>query len=120
MEIDEKKLDTALQENLAEIKNLFGYDSDNDLVTDTGIAYLVDKNLQAYTQTGGIIATKNSGLDSKVKSSEAQIKKLETQIAEKEKELKQKYSAMESTLNSLESQSNSITNFNNQNSKNKN
>ena len=120
LEIDEKKLDTALQENLAEIKNLFGYDSDNDLVTDTGIAYLVDKNLQAYTQTGGIIATKNSGLDSKVKSSEAQIKKLETQIAEKEKELKQKYSAMESTLNSLESQSNSITNFNNQNSKNKN
>lgn len=116
LEIDEKKLDEALANNINEIKNIFGYDSDEDKVIDTGIAFNVDKNLSAYTQIGGIIASKTSSLDTKMKNSETKIKKLETQIADKESELKQKYSQMESTLNSLESQVNSINNtFNNKN-----
>ncbi len=118
MEIDEKKLDAALKSNLADIKNIFGYDSDGDLIIDSGIAYQLDKRLQSFVQSGGILATKTSGLDGKITDSESKIKKLETQLASKEQELKQKYGQMESTLNSLESQSNSITNtFSNQNNR---
>ena len=118
-EIDEDKLDEALENNIGDIKNLFGYDSDGDLIIDTGIAYLMEKNLQAYVQTGGILATKTRTLDTKISNSEKTIDRLETQLATKEQEYKTKFGNMESTLSNLESQSDSITNFNNQQSKNR-
>ncbi len=119
LEIDEKKLDAALENHLDDIKSIFGYDSDGDLIVDSGVAYQLDKQLAAYTQTGGILAMKTSSLDSKIKSSEQKITKLESQMDEKEAQLKSKYSQMESSLNSLESQQNSISNFSKQNSNNK-
>jgi len=118
-EIDEKKLDEALKNNISDIKNLFGYDSDGDLIIDTGIAFLMEKHLQAYVQTGGILATKTRNLDTKISNSEKTISRLETQLEVKEQEYRTKFGNMESTLSNLESQSDSITNFNNQQNKNK-
>ena len=115
LEIDEKKLDSALENHLDEIKSIFGYDSDGDLIVDSGVAYKLDKQISAYTQTGGIFAMKTSSLNNKIKSSEKKISKLEEQMDEKEASLKNKYSQMESSLNSLESQQNSISNFSKQN-----
>ncbi len=119
LEIDEKKLDEVLKGNMVQIKDLFGFDSNGDLITDSGVAYLLEQHLQAYVQTGGILAMKNTSLDSKISTSQKQIEKLETQVAKKEQELKTKYGTMESTLNSLQSQSDTITNFSNQNNSNK-
>ena len=119
LEIDEKKLDEALANHLDDIKMLFGYDSDGDLIVDTGIAYKLDKQISAYTQTGGILAMKTSSLDSKIKSSETKITKLESQMAKKEAELRNKYSQMEGSLNSLEAQQNTISNFTKQQQNNK-
>lgn len=118
-EIDEDKLDDALKNNINDVKNLFGYDSDGDLIVDTGIAYLMEKNLQAYVQTGGILASKTRTLDTKISNSEKTIDKLELQLETKEQEYKTKFGSMESTLSNLESQSDSITNFNNSQNKNK-
>ncbi|MCR4940309.1 MAG: flagellar filament capping protein FliD [Treponemataceae bacterium] len=114
MEIDEEKLDSVLADNIDEIKTLFGYDSDDDKVIDSGIAFMLDRNLQAYVQTGGIISTRISTLDTRISSTETSISRLETQIDQKESEYRRKYGLMESTLSNLESQSNSITNFSNQ------
>jgi len=111
LEIDEKKLDEALNNHLDDIKSLFGYDSDGDLIVDSGIAYKLDKQIGAYTQTGGILALKTSALDSKIKDSEKRIASLESQMESKEAELRNKYGQMEGSLNSLESQQNTITNF---------
>jgi tRNA nucleotidyltransferase/poly(A) polymerase len=119
LEIDEKKLDAALKESMGEIKNLFGIDTDGDLVIDSGIAYLIDKQLQAYVTSGGILSMKNASLDTKITSSQKQIDRLEVQIAKKEQELKIKYGNMESALNSLQSQSDSLTNFTNSYNNNK-
>lgn len=114
MEIDEKKLDEALKNNMSEIKNLFGYDTNDDKIIDAGIAYKMDQTLLAYVQTGGILALKNSAIEKNISNTETKIERLEVQVANKEAELKRKYGNMESTLNNLESQSNSITNFANQ------
>ena len=111
MEIDEKKLDAALQNNMQDIKNLFGYDSDGDLVIDSGIAFAIDKNLQSFTQVGGIIASKTSTLNTRISSSQKNIETLESKLKRKEQDLKTKYGQMEASLNSLEKQSDSITNF---------
>ena len=119
LEVDEKKLDEQLERNLDQIKDLFGYDTDGDLIIDDGIGYTLDKQLTSWVQSGGIISTKTSALDSKIKSSNKKISDLETKLDTKEAQLKEKYSTMEGTLNSLESQQNTINNFVNQNSNNK-
>ncbi len=115
LEIDEKKLDASIENNLDEIKNIFGYDKDGDLIIDSGIAYSMDKQLSSWVQSGGILATKNSGIDQRIKSSEKTIQKLEEQLDGKEAKLKQKYGQMEGTLNSLNAQSNTLNSFTNQN-----
>ena len=102
-----------------DIKNIFGFDTGGDLIIDSGIAFKLDKQISAYTQTGGILAMKTANLDSKIKSSETRITRLEEQMEDKEAELRYKYGQMEGTLNSLESQQNSLNNFVKQNSNNK-
>ncbi|WP_191013660.1 flagellar filament capping protein FliD [Treponema zioleckii] len=111
LEIDEKKLDSVLDSDMEQIKNLFGFDSDGDLVIDSGIGFALDKQLTSWVQSGGIIATKNAGIDSKISLSETKIKNLESQMGSKESQLRQKYSQMEGTLNNLNAQSNSLSNF---------
>lgn len=114
LEIDEKILDEKLASNIDDIKRLFGFDSDGDLIVDTGIAYLMESNIRAYTETGGIISSKISSLDSKISSSESKIATLEEKLDDKEAQYKRQYGQMESTLSSLESQQTTIENFTNQ------
>ncbi len=111
LEIDEKKLDSSLESNLEDIKNIFGYDKDGDLIMDSGIGVALDKQIGSWVSTGGIIANKNRGIAQKITASEANIRRLETQIDRKEAELKAKYGQMEGTLNSLQGQANTISNF---------
>ena len=118
LEIDEKKLDENIENHLDELKNLFGYDSDGDMIIDSGIAFAIDRQLTAYVQSGGIISSKINSLNGQIKTSETKIAKLETQLNQKESELRQKYGQMESSLNSLENQQNSISNFSNSLNKN--
>lgn len=113
LEIDEKKLDSELEKHLDDVRNMFGYDSDGDLIIDSGIGYKLDKQLTAYVQSGGVFAMKTSSLDARIKSSEQKIARLETQMDNKEAELRTKYGQMEGALNSLESQQNTIKNFSN-------
>ena len=119
LEINEDTLDNALSNNLSDIKNIFGYDTDNDKLIDTGVGYLIYQNLHSYTMTAGIISMKTSALDSKISSSKTKITNLQASVDDKEQALKEKYGTMESTLNSLNSQSTTIENFTNQNSNNK-
>ena len=115
LEVDEKKLDESLKSNLNQIKNLFGYDSDGDLVIDDGIGYKIDRQLTSWVQSGGIISSKTNSLETQIKNSNSKITRLQTQLDRKEAELKRKYANMEGTLNSLESQQSTMQNFSNQN-----
>ncbi len=118
LEINEKKLDDVLANNLTDVKKIFGYDSDGDLIIDSGIGYKSNNILKAYVSTGGIIATRTASLDSKIKTSKKKIAELQTQLDDKESDLKSKYGQMESSLNSLQSQQDAINNFSKQNSSN--
>ncbi len=115
LEIDEKKLDEALSSRMADVKSLFGYDSNGDLVVDTGVAQALDANLTPYVQTGGIFPMRTQGLAGRITDTEKKIAALDLQLERKKQELKQKYGQMEGTLNSLQNQSGAISNFNKQN-----
>lgn len=116
LEIDEKKLDDALKNHIKDVKSLFGYDSDGDLIIDGGLGQAMDTALAPYVQTGGIFGTRTSGLATRITSTEKKIAQLDEKLKDKEAELKATYGQMEGTLNSLQNQSNSISNFNKQNS----
>ena len=116
LEIDEELLDSALETSIQSVKSLFGYDSDGDLIIDSGVAIAIDNNATPYVQTGGIFATRTSGLDTRISETERRITQLDQQLDRKEADLRQQYAQMEGALNRLESQSESISNFNRRNS----
>jgi len=116
LEINEETLDQALKENQAAIRDLFGMDTDGDLIIDSGVGKKLDEQLVAYTQTGGFYSTKISRIDYDIESKNDDISDYKDRLASYEQNLKRKYGNMEAMLNQLEASGNSIDNFNKQNS----
>lgn len=116
LEIDEKKLDEMLSSSMPAVRALFGYDTDRDLVIDSGIGHALDAQITPYVQTGGIFSTRTNGLGNRITSTEKRITQLDEKLEQKEADLRRKYGQMEGALRSLEQQSDSISNFNRQNS----
>ena len=116
LEIDEKKLDKALTEKMSEVQNIFGYDTNGDRAVDSGVAFLVDQNMQTFLSYGGILTSKTEALSSRIRETETSIARMEQQLQMKEDELRRKYGQMSSNLRRLEEQSSSISNFNKANS----
>jgi flagellar hook-associated protein 2 len=116
LEIDEKKLDEALEMNLDELRQLFGFDTNGDLIVDSGIAYAIESLTRPYVETGGLISIRTATIDSRVKADEQRIAALEKQLAEKEAALRVQYSQMENAYNRMEQLSNSLDTFSRQNS----
>ena len=115
IEINEDKLDQALDTNIQAVKELFGRDTDGDLIVDTGAAFKTQEYSQPYTGTNGIISYRISSLDSRITRTERDISNYELKLADKEAELKNKYAIMEGNLNSMRQSSNALNNLNNNN-----
>ncbi len=115
LEIDEKKLDAALNSNMEAVKLFFGFDSDGDILVDSGLAHSIYEQINPYTQRGGILGIKTDGLKPKMESSQKRIENYDKKLEEKEKALRKKYGLMEGTLKNLNKQSQTIDNFNKQN-----
>lgn len=112
LEIDETALDKALLEKFPRVKDVFGYDTDNDLLIDSGAAFKMDVMMKAYVETGGIVQVRTRTLDDQITRQKKDIESLETQLTRKEDDLKRKYGLMESALGQMESSSSAWDNFN--------
>ena len=112
IEIEEEKLDEALKSHLPAIKELFGVDTDEDLIVDTGVAFSIETYLRPYSQTGGIIAGRMSGLDRQISRTGDEISSLETRLERTEQDLRRKYGMMEGMIEAMESNSRAIQNLN--------
>ena len=115
LEIDEKKLDEALKNSIEDVRYLFGYDADNDVLIDDGVAYQVFKQIDPYIQRGGIFSTRTNGLAAQIKTNKEKIARYDKALEKKELELRQKYGNMDGSLRKLQKQSDMITNFSKQN-----
>ncbi|MBL8967037.1 MAG: flagellar filament capping protein FliD, partial [Spirochaetaceae bacterium] len=111
LEIEEDVLDKALAENFEAARELFGSDSDGDLIVDSGAAFAIDSLMKPYVETGGIVTLKTRTLDTQIASEKRVIEDLDRQLARKEDELKRKYGMMEGALNRMEGSSSQIDNF---------
>ncbi|MDA3957034.1 flagellar filament capping protein FliD, partial [Oceanispirochaeta sp.] len=117
LEINEDQLDEFLKINSLAIKELFGQDTNGDLVIDSGVGYEIDRFLNPYIQTGGIFSNKIRMIDNNIDDTNDDIEDYKEYLADYESGLKRKYGNMEGMLNQLESSSSSLDSFNQQNNK---
>jgi flagellar hook-associated protein 2 len=118
LEIDEKALDAAIETKLPAIQQLFGSDTNGDLLVDTGVAHMLETLSKPYVETGGIISLKTGTIDSRISQDKRRIESMERQLAAREQQLKVQYGQMEGAYNRMEQMSNSLNNFSRQNSNN--
>jgi flagellar hook-associated protein 2 len=111
LEIDEKALDTALETQLPAIRQLFGNDTDGDLIVDSGFAHAVEGLSKPYMEIGGIIALKTGNIDSRISQEQRRIETMDRQLAAKEASLKNQYGQMEGAYNRMERMSTSLDQF---------
>jgi flagellar hook-associated protein 2 len=108
LEIDEKALDAALAGKLPAIQQLFGSDTDGDLIIDSGVAYALDTLTKPYVETGGIVSLKTGTLDSKIDQEQRRITTLDRQLEAKEAALKKQYGQIEGAFTRMERMSSSL------------
>ena len=112
LEIDEDRLDGALENMMPAIKELFGQDTDGDLVIDTGVAFSLDSYIRPYVETGGIMTMRIDNLDGRISRTTDRIETEQEKLAAKEQEYRREFGIMEGSLNTLEQSSQQIDNFN--------
>jgi flagellar hook-associated protein 2 len=118
LEIDEKVLDAALETKLPVIQQLFGYDTDGDLIIDSGMAYSMETLSRPYVESGGFISLKTGTIDSRISQDQRRIETMDRQLASKEAQLKIQYGEMESAYNRMEQMTTSLDNFSQQSNSN--
>lgn len=111
LEIDESALDKALLDSFQSVRQAFGFDSDRDLIVDSGIGFALDALMKPYVETGGIISTRTRTLDDQIARQKRTIETLDKQLAKKEEELKRKYGLMEGALGQMEGSSKAWESF---------
>ena len=112
LEINEPVLDENIEMKIAEVRTLFGRDTDGDRVVDTGAAFLVDEYAKAYNQNGGIIVNKLRTLDQQIARANSDIENLNDRLDRKENQLRREYGNMEGAMESMQEASKAIQNLN--------
>jgi len=114
LQVDEGSLETAMRQHPEWVKDLFGFDANKDLVTDTGVAYALDTYLKPYAESKGIVSNRIGALEDQIARKNKEIEAYNHHLEDYEKELKKKYGIMEGALDSLEQSSQALENFNKQ------
>ncbi len=114
LEIDEQQLDQVLATDFGAMKQLFGWDSDGDLVVDSGAAYEVERYVAPYVQIGGIIASRTQGIDARIARTEDDIDRLNDRLERKEQQLRTEFGQMQSAVDSMDEATRALDNLNRQ------
>ena len=101
LEVDSDKLDDALENNSTALTNFF-------TTEDTGFAARLTSVGDAYTQTGGILDSRNDSLERKLDRIDDEREQLDRKMDAYEARLTKQYNAMDSLVGQLNSQSTDI------------
>ena len=116
LEIDERVLDTAIENNLTTVQRIFGFDTTGDFVVNSGVAFTLETLGRPFTEVGGIIALKTGTIDSRISQETRRMDTLDRQLASREAALRIQFSQMEESFSRMERMSNSLDQFSQQNS----
>ncbi len=108
LEIDEQKLDSALKGHFKDVKQLFGSDTNGDLIIDSGVALKIDQIVNPYVQVGGIVAMREQSLDSQISRSNKEIASMNRRLDQKRADLKDQFARMQGAMTDLQKQSQAL------------
>lgn len=111
LEISETELDAALSGRFAAVAQLFGHDSDGDLVVDRGVAVAIERFVTPYVQTGGVIAGRSTGIDTQIQQANSRIARYNERLERTEATLRSDFTRMEGALQTLEQNSRALNNL---------
>lgn len=111
LEINERVLDDTLAGQFEAVRQLFGRDTDGDLVVDSGAAFQVNALVRPYVQVGGVIATRTSTIDSMISRTEDDIETYNERLDRYEQELRSEFGQMEGALNQMEENQRALQNL---------
>lgn len=96
LQIDDSKLSNSLDNNLDDVGNLFANETD-------GLALRLDKVLNAYTQTGGVLYSRIIGMNESIIDIKKQRIDLEMRLQKLEQRLISQFTTMDSIVSGLNS-----------------
>lgn len=103
---DASILSDALQNNLADVQNLFVGGSDN-----SGVAKQLSSYLEEQLSSSGFISTKTENNEAKIARLEEDIESMETRLEKREETLNAQFSALETLVSTLNTQADFIESF---------
>ena len=115
LEIDETKLDEAVRNNINDLQKIFGFDTNNDYITDNGIAFLMNEYLTSFSQQGGIIDGKIQTYDRQIAQQERDITNFNDRMEKKEADYKRQFGNMEAMYERLKDSSRALDSLNTNN-----
>ncbi|MDY3939160.1 MAG: flagellar filament capping protein FliD [Spirochaetia bacterium] len=119
LEIDENKLNDSVQNHIEDLEKIFGYDTNNDYITDNGIAYLLNQYLASFSKQGGIIDGKLQTFDQQITQQEKSITNFNERMEKKEADYKRQFGNMEAMYERLKDSSRALDSLNSGNNGNK-
>jgi len=115
LQIDEDKFIEAFRNYPESIKQLFGNDTNNDMIIDEGVAYRLDNILKGYIdKREGIITYRIKNSENEIKEQEKKIEDWQEHVEEYRKKLEKDFTVMQEALRELELNQKRIENFSNQ------
>lgn len=98
LEIDDKLLDNALENNMTQIKDLFSKE-------DTGLGARLDGLVESYVQTGGTLDNRDDSLDNQISRITDNREQLNRKMVSYEARLLKQFNAMDLAVANLNAQS---------------
>ncbi len=119
LEINETALDDALARDFQSVGRLFGRDSNNDLTVDTGAAVALEQYVTPYVRTGGIIAGRTDGINTRIDQTQNRISRYNERLEDYEQELRTDFGRMEGMMEQMEDTSQALDRLGTQGSQNR-
>lgn len=115
LQVDEDKYIEAFKNYPEIVKQLFGSDTNNDMVIDNGVAYVMEKMLKGYSDPKtGIVTYNIKDTDTGIRDQEKRIDEWSEHLEEYRKKLESDFTIMQQALHELEQNQKSLENFSNQ------
>lgn len=108
LEVDESKLDHAIENNITDLQKLFGYDTNDDFIVDNGVAFLINQYLSSFSKQGGIIDGKMQSYDRQIAQQEKDITNFNERMEKKESDYKRQFGNMEAMYERLKDSSRAL------------
>ncbi len=119
LEINESVLDDALARDFQSAGLLFGRDSDGDLSVDSGAAVALEQFVTPYVRTGGIIAGRTDGINTRIDQTQNRITRYNDRLEDYEQQLRIDFGRMEGMMQQLEESSQALDRLNTQGTQNR-